>query len=68
MQKVEELQELEFGRGFAYRQPLSIGLPSLSSVLLKQLVSSLPKCPLVDPSDDNDLEDFGSVCMGILPV
>ncbi|CAO2633740.1 Collagen alpha-4(VI) chain, partial [Lemmus lemmus] len=37
VQKVEELQELEFGRGFAYRQPLSIGLPSLSSVLLKQL-------------------------------
>ncbi|XP_075823829.1 collagen alpha-4(VI) chain-like [Microtus pennsylvanicus] len=37
MQKIEELQELEFGRGFAYRQPLSIGLPSLSSILLKQL-------------------------------
>lgn len=37
VQKVEELQELEFGRGFAYRQPLSIRLPSLSSVLLKQL-------------------------------
>lgn len=36
-QKLEELQELEFGRGFAYRQPLSSSLPSLPSVLLKQL-------------------------------
>ncbi|XP_037701037.1 collagen alpha-4(VI) chain-like [Choloepus didactylus] len=35
--KLEELQELEFGRGFAYKQPLSITLPSLPSILLKQL-------------------------------
>uniref|UniRef100_A0A8D2B9H9 VWFA domain-containing protein n=1 Tax=Sciurus vulgaris TaxID=55149 RepID=A0A8D2B9H9_SCIVU len=35
--KLEELQELEFGRGFTYRQPLSITLQSLPSVLLKQL-------------------------------
>uniref|UniRef100_H0XP18 VWFA domain-containing protein n=1 Tax=Otolemur garnettii TaxID=30611 RepID=H0XP18_OTOGA len=35
--KLEELQELEFGRGFAYRQPLSITLQSLPTVLLKQL-------------------------------
>uniref|UniRef100_A0A8C2ME60 Collagen, type VI, alpha 4 n=1 Tax=Cricetulus griseus TaxID=10029 RepID=A0A8C2ME60_CRIGR len=37
VQKLEELQELEFGRGFAYRQPLSISLQSLPSILLKQL-------------------------------
>lgn len=37
--KLEELQELEFGRGFAYNQPLSITLPSLPRILLKQLVS-----------------------------
>uniref|UniRef100_A0A4W2HT36 Collagen alpha-4(VI) chain-like n=1 Tax=Bos indicus x Bos taurus TaxID=30522 RepID=A0A4W2HT36_BOBOX len=35
--KLEELQELEFGRGFAYNQPLSITLHSLPSILLKQL-------------------------------
>uniref|UniRef100_A0A8C5YFR0 VWFA domain-containing protein n=1 Tax=Microcebus murinus TaxID=30608 RepID=A0A8C5YFR0_MICMU len=35
--KLEELQELEFGRGFAYKQPLSITLPSLPNILLKQL-------------------------------
>nr|XP_026239761.1 collagen alpha-4(VI) chain-like [Urocitellus parryii] len=35
--KLEELQELEFGRGFSYTQPLSITLQSLPSVLLKQL-------------------------------
>ncbi|XP_032345190.1 collagen alpha-4(VI) chain isoform X4 [Camelus ferus] len=35
--KLEELQELEFGRGFAYHQPLSITLPSLPSILWKQL-------------------------------
>ncbi|XP_050996204.1 collagen alpha-4(VI) chain-like [Acomys russatus] len=35
--KLEELQELEFGRGFVYRQPLSSSLLSLPSVLLKQL-------------------------------
>ncbi|KAF6098972.1 hypothetical protein HJG60_003131 [Phyllostomus discolor] len=35
--KLEELQELEFGRGFAYNQPLSITLQSLPSILLKQL-------------------------------
>lgn len=37
--KLEELRELEFGRGFAYDQPLSITLPSLPSILRKQLVS-----------------------------
>ncbi|XP_053786274.1 collagen alpha-4(VI) chain isoform X4 [Desmodus rotundus] len=35
--KLEELQELEFGRGFAYHQPLSVTLQPLPSVLLKQL-------------------------------
>ncbi|XP_019522691.1 PREDICTED: collagen alpha-4(VI) chain-like [Hipposideros armiger] len=35
--KLEELQELEFGRGFAYNQPLSITQQSLPSILLKQL-------------------------------
>ncbi|XP_015995740.2 collagen alpha-4(VI) chain isoform X4 [Rousettus aegyptiacus] len=35
--KLEELQELEFGRGFAYNQPLSITLQSLPNILLKQL-------------------------------
>ncbi|XP_053525526.1 collagen alpha-4(VI) chain-like [Artibeus jamaicensis] len=35
--KLEELQELEFGRGFAYNQPLSVTLQSLPSILLKQL-------------------------------
>lgn len=37
--KLEELQELEFGRGFIYNQPLSTTLQSLPSILLKQLVS-----------------------------
>ncbi|KAM6223855.1 collagen alpha-4(VI) chain-like [Rhynchocyon petersi] len=37
VQKLEELQELEFGRGFAYKQPLSTSLRSLPSLLLKQL-------------------------------
>ncbi|KAM9187606.1 collagen alpha-4(VI) chain-like [Dugong dugon] len=37
VQKLEELQELEFGRGFAYKQPLSITLGSLPSLLWKQL-------------------------------
>lgn len=40
--KLEELQELEFGRGFLYNQPLSITLQSLPSILLKQLVSIFP--------------------------
>uniref|UniRef100_A0A8C3YQQ3 VWFA domain-containing protein n=1 Tax=Catagonus wagneri TaxID=51154 RepID=A0A8C3YQQ3_9CETA len=35
--KLEELQELEFGRGFAYTHPLSITQQSLPSILLKQL-------------------------------
>ncbi|XP_058409325.1 collagen alpha-4(VI) chain-like [Diceros bicornis minor] len=35
--KLEELQELEFGRGFAYNQPLSVKLQSLPSILVKQL-------------------------------
>lgn len=39
LHKLEELQELEFGRGFAYNQPLSITLHTLLSILLKQLVS-----------------------------
>ncbi|XP_032725679.1 collagen alpha-4(VI) chain-like [Lontra canadensis] len=37
--KLEELQELEFGRGFIYNQPLSVTLQSLPSILLKQLDS-----------------------------
>ncbi|XP_054991023.1 collagen alpha-4(VI) chain-like [Sorex araneus] len=35
--KLEELQELEFGRGFSYNQPLSLSLPSLPTTLLRQL-------------------------------
>ncbi|XP_054545856.1 collagen alpha-4(VI) chain-like [Talpa occidentalis] len=35
--KLEELQELEFGRGFTYNQPLSSTLPSLPSILRKQV-------------------------------
>ncbi|GAB5576857.1 collagen alpha-4(VI) chain-like isoform X1 [Prionailurus iriomotensis] len=35
--KLEELQELEFGRGFSYNQPLSITQQSLPSILRKQL-------------------------------
>uniref|UniRef100_G1P5G4 VWFA domain-containing protein n=1 Tax=Myotis lucifugus TaxID=59463 RepID=G1P5G4_MYOLU len=41
--KLEELQELEFGRGFAYNQPLSITLPSLPRILLKQLDTILER-------------------------
>ncbi|XP_077607002.1 collagen alpha-4(VI) chain-like [Crocuta crocuta] len=37
VRKLEELQELEFGRGFSYNQPLSITQQSLPSILLKQL-------------------------------
>uniref|UniRef100_A0A8C5F2M9 VWFA domain-containing protein n=1 Tax=Gopherus evgoodei TaxID=1825980 RepID=A0A8C5F2M9_9SAUR len=37
MQELSELQEIEFGRGFGYKQPLSIGFPDLPSILQKEL-------------------------------
>ncbi|XP_039379147.1 collagen alpha-6(VI) chain-like isoform X2 [Mauremys reevesii] len=37
MQELNELQEIEFGRGFGYKQPLSIGFPDLPNILRKEL-------------------------------
>uniref|UniRef100_A0A3P8U058 Collagen type VI alpha 6 chain n=1 Tax=Amphiprion percula TaxID=161767 RepID=A0A3P8U058_AMPPE len=34
---VAQLQMVEFGRGFGYRLPLSIGMPSIGSTVLKQI-------------------------------
>ncbi|XP_020842911.2 collagen alpha-4(VI) chain-like [Phascolarctos cinereus] len=36
-QKLEELQDVEFGRGFGYKQPLSITMQALPNLLLRQL-------------------------------
>ncbi|CAJ0932654.1 unnamed protein product, partial [Ranitomeya imitator] len=36
-QNVNELQEIEFGRGFSYHQPLSIGIYDLPSVMLNEI-------------------------------
>ncbi|KAM5156748.1 collagen alpha-4(VI) chain-like [Mantella aurantiaca] len=37
VQNLKELQEVEFGRGFAYEQPLSIGIYDLPTVMLKEI-------------------------------
>lgn len=37
----DQLQMVEFGRGFGYKLPLSIGMPSVGSTVLKQIVSHL---------------------------
>lgn len=37
-----QLQMVEFGRGFGYNLPLSIGMPSVGSTILKQIVSPPP--------------------------
>lgn len=34
-----QLQMVEFGRGFGYKVPLSISMPSVGSTILKQIVS-----------------------------
>ncbi|XP_008296192.1 collagen alpha-6(VI) chain isoform X2 [Stegastes partitus] len=34
---IAQLQMVEFGRGFGYRLPLSIGMPSVGSTILKQI-------------------------------
>ncbi|XP_075127409.1 collagen alpha-4(VI) chain-like [Leptodactylus fuscus] len=36
-QNLNELQDIEFGRGFSYHQPLSIGIYDLPSVMLKEI-------------------------------
>ncbi|XP_036616385.1 collagen alpha-4(VI) chain-like [Trichosurus vulpecula] len=36
-QKLEELQDVEFGRGFGYKQPLSVTMQALPNLLLRQL-------------------------------
>lgn len=36
-----QLQMMEFGRGFGYKLPLSIGMPNVGSTILKQIVSYL---------------------------
>lgn len=33
-----QLQMVEFGRGFGYKLPLSIGMPSIGGNVLKQIV------------------------------
>lgn len=33
-----QLQMVEFGRGFGYKLPLSVGMPSLGGNILKQIV------------------------------
>lgn len=33
-----QLQMVEFGRGFGYKVPLSISMPSVGSTILKQIV------------------------------
>ncbi|XP_053322224.1 collagen alpha-6(VI) chain-like isoform X2 [Spea bombifrons] len=37
VQNLERLQEIQFGRGFSYASPLSIGLYDLPSVMLKEI-------------------------------
>uniref|UniRef100_A0A8C8RRD2 VWFA domain-containing protein n=1 Tax=Pelusios castaneus TaxID=367368 RepID=A0A8C8RRD2_9SAUR len=37
VQDLSELQEIEFGRGFGYKQPLSTGFPELPNILRKEL-------------------------------
>lgn len=39
-----QLQMVEFGRGFGYKLPLSIGMPSIGSTILKQIVSDSCRC------------------------
>lgn len=39
----KELQELEFGRGFSYEHPLSVGIYDLPSIMLKEIVSLILK-------------------------
>lgn len=39
-----QLQMVEFGRGFGYKLPLSIGVPSIGSTILKQIVSDSCRC------------------------
>lgn len=36
---LDQLQRVEFGRGFGYNLPLSISMPSVGSTILKQIVS-----------------------------
>ncbi|XP_034553414.1 collagen alpha-6(VI) chain [Notolabrus celidotus] len=43
-----QLQSVEFGRGFGYRLPLSIGMPSVGSSILKQI-----ECKLITYIRDN---------------
>lgn len=41
-----QLQMVEFGRGFGYKLPLSIGMPSVGSNILKQIVSPEQNSPV----------------------
>ena len=34
-----QIQMVEFGRGFGYKVPLSVGMQSVGSTVLKQIVS-----------------------------
>lgn len=38
VQNANHLQMVEFGRGFGYKQPLNIGMQSVGSTMLKQIV------------------------------
>lgn len=39
MQNLAELREIEFGRGFGYNEPLSVGFIEIANILQRNLVS-----------------------------
>lgn len=55
---LDQLQMVEFGRGFGYKVPLSIRMPSVGSTILKQIVSvwcfRLTLAPTLTPKPDPD--------------
>ncbi|MEQ2253452.1 hypothetical protein ILYODFUR_032242 [Ilyodon furcidens] len=49
-----QLQMVEFGRGFGYKLPLSIGMPSIGNTILKQIVS----CPCFTVTEGDAAAQF----------
>lgn len=41
VKSITDLQKLQFGRGFDYREPLMIGMQNVASAMQKQIVSQI---------------------------
>ncbi|XP_075068529.1 collagen alpha-4(VI) chain-like isoform X2 [Mixophyes fleayi] len=67
VQNLKELQEIEFGRGFSFQQPLSISIYDLPSVMLREIDTVVERkccnviCKCIGPDGSRGAQGFPGV-------